>query len=281
MKKRSNLYPFWRIVFCVFLLVLSQLLASILVPFFVRPGLLGEGLSLEEIDAVLLELMYANQTVILLVSYGIVLAAVWLLARKNKQPFLQFTGLSRPATPAEVLLGAAAGLSMAFWMIIAINLIPWPQALLESYAVESGALETARPALDFAAVVLVGPLVEEILFRGVVYDALCMLLPAGFAVVMQGLLFGGVHNTMIWMLYAALSGCLIGYVRKQTGSLRPCVAMHVAFNGASYLFDWIMEASGGSGTVVFALFIGSAFLLLLSLYGIYYRSNFGGENKQS
>ena len=121
--------------------------------------------------------------------------------------------------------------------------------------------------------VLLAPLVEEMLFRGVIYDAFCMLMPAGLAVLFQGILFGSVHGSMIWMIYAAFMGCVLGYVRKHTKSVRPCVLMHMAFNGSSYLFSWFADRySEDSATVVF-VFIASAFLLLLSMYGISFRTS--------
>lgn len=276
MKKPKN-NPFMLIIVSILLLLLSQTAAAFGIVLLNGGSLFADDMTAAEADAAMLEIMYAHQTEILLVSYFIVLAVLWFMARRRGLSVAAFTGLQHRTNMAISVLALAAGLAAAFWATIAVNLIPWPEAWAEAYQTESGALTTARPVLDFLAVVLLAPLVEEMLFRGVIYDAFCMLLPAGAAVVFQGVLFGSVHGSIIWMLYATFMGCVLGYVRKHTGSVRPCVLMHMAFNGSSYLFTWFASRySEDSATVVF-VFIVSAFVLLLSMYGISFRTD--GQNK--
>ena len=271
--------PFMRIIICVLLMLLSQTVAAFAVVLFNGGTLFAEGMTMAEADAAMLEIMYDHQTEILLVSHGVVLACLWFMAHRRGRTLPDFTGLQKRSKTAVYVLAAAAGLAAAFWATIAVNLIPWPEAWMESYQTESGALSPAKPALDFLVVVLLGPLVEELVFRGVIYDAFCALVPAGAAVAFQGLLFGSIHGTLIWMLYAALMGCLIGYVRKRTDSLRPCILMHMAFNGAAYPFGWFADRFGQDSATVTFVFIGSALVLLLSMYGISCRSDSGKETK--
>ena len=279
MKKPKN-NPFMLIIVSILLLLLSQTVAAFGIVLFNGGHLFADGMTVAEADAAMLELMYAHQTEILLVSYLLMLAVLWVMARRRGLSLATFTGLRARTKTAISVLALAAGLAAAFWATIAVNLIPWPEAWAEAYQTESGALTTAKPVLDFIAVVFLAPLVEEMLFRGVIYDAFCMLLPAGAAVAFQGILFGSVHGSIIWMLYAAFMGCVLGYVRKHTGSVRPCVLMHMAFNGSSYLFAWFAnQYSEDSATVVF-VFIASAFVLLLSMYGISFRTGEESDTKE-
>lgn len=276
-KPRNN--PFMLIIIGILLLLLSQTVAAFGIVLLNGGHLFANGMTVAEADAAMLEIMFAHQTEILLVSYVMVLAVLWWMARRREMSLTVFTGLQHRTNTAISVLALAAGLAAAFWASIAINMIPWPEAWLEAYQTESSALTTARPMLDFIAVVLLAPLVEEMLFRGVIYNAFCMLLPAGAAVFFQGILFGSVHGAMIWMLYATFMGCVLGYVRKHTGSVRPCVLMHMAFNGSSYLFSWFAsQYSEDSATVIF-VFLGSAFVLLLSMYGISFRTSEEGQKK--
>lgn len=268
---RNN--PFFLIIICMVLLLLSQTLVAFGFVFLEAGDLFQQELTYEQVDALMLDIMYANQTQILLVSYGVVLVVLWIMARRRQQSFRQFSGLDRPAKLSMYVLAFWAGLAAAFWATIAVNLIPWPAELLESYQQESGALTTSKPVLDFLAVVLAGPIVEEMIFRGIIYDAFCTFIPAGAAVLFQGMLFGSVHGTVIWMSYALFMGCVLGYVRKRTGSLRPCILMHMAFNGASYLFDWFANRYGDDQASITFMFIFSAFVLLLSMYGISFRTD--------
>lgn len=270
--KEPRKNPFFLIIICMLLLLLSQTAVSFVVVFLNGGFLFQEGMTMEQADAAMLDIMFAHQTEILLISGFVVLLGLWLMAKLRKSTFGAFTGITKSATTPVLVLALAAGVAMSFWATIAINMIPWPEAMVESYVESSASLISQQPAIDFLAVVLMAPLVEELLFRGVIYDALCAFVPAGAAVVFQAMLFGSTHGTLLWILYSTLIGGVLGYVRKHTDSLWPCILMHSAFNGSSYLFTWFAEHySEDSATVTF-VFLGSAFVMLLSLYGISFRT---------
>lgn len=270
--KEPRKNPFFLIIICMLLLLLSQTAVSFVVVFLNGGSLFQDGMTVEQADAAMLDIMFAHQTKILLISGFVVLLGLWLMAKLRKSTFGAFTGIVRPTKTPVLVLALAAGVAMSFWATIAINMIPWPEAMVESYVESSASLTSQQPVIDFLAVVLMAPLVEELLFRGVIYDALCTFVPAGAAVVFQAMLFGSTHGTLLWILYSTLIGCVLGYVRKRTNSLWPCILMHSAFNGSSYLFTWFAERySQDSATVTF-VFLGSAFVLLLSLYGISFRT---------
>lgn len=264
--------PFYTVVICMLLLLLSQTAVAFALTFIQAGDLFRQDITFEAADAAMLEIMQANQTLILLISYALVLIALWFMARRKKMSFAAYTGLQLPTRKAVMVLAVAAGLAAAFWATIAVNLMPWPEELLANYQAESSILITAKPVVDFLAVVCLGPVVEELLFRGLIYQALCTAVPAGAAVIFQGMLFGSVHGTAIWMAYAFFMGCLLGYVRKRTDSLRPCIGMHMAFNGASYLVGWFAQNYGEDPTAIKFMFVASAFVLLLSMYGISFRT---------
>ncbi len=270
--KEPRKNPFFLIIICMLLLLLSQTAVSFVVVFLNGGSLFQDGMTVEQADAAMLDIMFAHQTEILLISGFVVLLGLWLMAKLRKSTFGAFTGIARPTKTPVLVLALAAGVAMSFWATIAINMIPWPEAMVESYVESSASLTSQQPVIDFLAVVLMAPLVEELLFRGVIYDALCTFVPAGAAVVFQAMLFGSTHGTLLWILYSTLIGCVLGYVRKRTDSLWPCILMHGAFNGSSYLFTWFAERySQDSATVTF-VFLASAFVLLLSLYGISFRT---------
>lgn len=270
--KEPRKNPFFLIVLCMLLLLLSQTVVSFAVVFLNGGGLFQDGMTVEQADAMMLEIMLAHQTEILLISGVVTILGLWLMAKVRKSTFGAFTGITRPARTPVLVLALAAGVAMSFWATITVNSIPWPEAMVESYVESSSALTSEKPVIDFLAVVLMAPLVEEMLFRGVIYDALCLVVPAGAAVVFQAMLFGSTHSTLLWMLYSGLIGCVLGYVRKRSDSLWPCIVMHSAFNGSSYLFTWFSQRYSEDTATVTFVFLASAFVLLLSLYGISFRT---------
>ncbi|MBQ7491916.1 MAG: CPBP family intramembrane metalloprotease [Clostridia bacterium] len=270
--RKNTLKPLLTVAFAMLLMVLSQTVASTAVLLYHCGGLLRQGMTFEELDRLLIDELFAHQIEALLISYGIVIVVLMIAAVAKKRRFLAYTGLNRPSRFSLILPAAVAGVAASLWFGIAIGLFPWPQTWIDSYAEAASALESASPALGALAVCLCGPVIEEILFRGLIYDALCALIPAGLAVVFQGVLFGSVHGSKLWMVYAGLMGCLLGYVRKRTGSLWPTIALHIAYNSASYLWDPLFERVGESNAAVAGFFAGGAILLIAAISTIQRRT---------
>jgi membrane protease YdiL (CAAX protease family) len=85
----------------------------------------------------------------------------------------------------------------------------------------------------FLLAVVVAPLVEEILFRGILLTVLVKRIGTGLAVVISSLIFAGIHMHLpsffpLFTLAVALSLLYI-----YSGSLWPSVILHSVFNGAS------------------------------------------------
>jgi membrane protease YdiL (CAAX protease family) len=88
------------------------------------------------------------------------------------------------------------------------------------------------------AAVIAAPLVEELVFRGVVQSSLVPRLGAPVAVLIQGAVFGAVHadplfgwsNIGLWIVLGAV-GAVFGAVAHFTGRIAAAVIAHAVFNG--------------------------------------------------
>ena len=85
--------PLFLIIICMVLLLLSQTLTAFGVVFWEAGELFQQEMTYEQIDARMLEIMYAHQTQILLISYVFVLLVLWIMARRRQQALWQFSGL--------------------------------------------------------------------------------------------------------------------------------------------------------------------------------------------
>lgn len=85
------------------------------------------------------------------------------------------------------------------------------------------------------AVIVLAPIAEEILFRGLVmkYSRTFMNVPT--AVLFQGLLFGLYHGNIIQGIYAFILGSILGLIAYKLDSILPAIILHTALN-ASLLF---------------------------------------------
>ena len=84
-------------------------------------------------------------------------------------------------------------------------------------------------------VVILGPLCEELAFRGFLLPLFVRSLGAAAGIIVTGLLFGCLHApeySWSWrhVLLVSLAGCVFGWVRYQTGSTAAATYMHSTYN---------------------------------------------------
>lgn len=124
------------------------------------------------------------------------------------------------------------------WLEVLMTLGAEPEAqpLVESFrqVVSRGAWAAAVGyALPGA---IVAPVVEETLFRGLLYGTLRRSVsPVGAAVVTSAL-FGAVHLSLSASVTIFALSLVLCYLYERTGSLYPAVAFHAVFNTATYVF---------------------------------------------
>jgi membrane protease YdiL (CAAX protease family) len=87
-------------------------------------------------------------------------------------------------------------------------------------------------AANFFAIALVGPVVEELLYRGA-----GMTLFASFgavpAVAITSLAFGLAHGLVLALAALVFFGVVTALLRLRTASIYPCILVHCAFNATS------------------------------------------------
>jgi membrane protease YdiL (CAAX protease family) len=84
--------------------------------------------------------------------------------------------------------------------------------------------------------VLLGPLFEEIIFRGFLFRPLERSLGGVAAIVITSAIFAAPHGAQYgwaWQILVLLfaAGASFGFVRWKSGSLWPAIVMHMAYNG--------------------------------------------------
>ncbi len=74
------------------------------------------------------------------------------------------------------------------------------------------------------------PFMEELFYRGFLFNALLRYLPMWVAAVVSGLLFGISHGSLSAFLPLAGSGIVLAYVYYRSGSLTASMLTHATFN---------------------------------------------------
>lgn len=78
--------------------------------------------------------------------------------------------------------------------------------------------------------VLIGPIAEELIFRGVTLHYFRRIMPFALANLLQAVLFGVYHMNLMQGIYAAVAGLVFGYIMYRGGSLIYSIVSHMIFN---------------------------------------------------
>ena len=103
----------------------------------------------------------------------------------------------------------------------------------------------SRPGLVAATVVLacvVGPVVEEILFRGILFSAVRTHTSRLVAMLISGGIFSALHTNLVGFLPILVLGCLLADLYDRTGSLLSCISVHIVHNIFLMSFGLILKA---------------------------------------
>lgn len=86
------------------------------------------------------------------------------------------------------------------------------------------------------AIAIVGPIVEEIMFRGLIYRSLEKAIETPWIpIVISGVMFGVWHGSFIQGVYTAILGIILAYYYKKTRSLFLVIMVHIINNFLSTL----------------------------------------------
>ena len=103
-------------------------------------------------------------------------------------------------------------------------------------------LRSSRTVVYFVAFLatFTAPLVEEVIYRGILYSAIQRSIGVGWAVLIVTALFAGVHFWQYWgspgtIILICLLSLILTLIRVRTNNLLPCVILHTIFNGVQSL----------------------------------------------
>ena len=168
---------------------------------------------------------------------GWLLLVVWGFAKTKSRVPSAALGLSwRTSTRAIVQgLTAYAGLFPwifgLLWLIVKIatqlGMQPPIEPIHELLFIEQRPLTIVLTAI---LACVVGPVAEEVFFRGVLFGALRRHTSRAVAMLTSGALFAAVHTNLIGFVPILILGCLLADLYERSGSLLSPIAVHVVHN---------------------------------------------------
>ncbi len=212
----------------------------------------------------------SNQSVINFIGYNVSMPLViWIAWRIKPVPgpgekMLYFKSI--PAFLYVILLLLALSLNVILDPIT--TAIPMPEYIEKLFA-----MLTNRDIWTFLTVGITGPILEEVLFRGIILDGFLNRYKPGKAIFWSALLFGLFHMNPWQFIPAFLTGLLLGYIYFKTRSLIPVIFIHIIINSFSYLTVYFFgedvqtyrDIFGESGS--YLMFLAAALLIFLVCLG--------------
>jgi len=185
-----------------------------------------------------LEMLLTDKTFILIIVVGILPAHLLTLA----VAWAVVTRLGR-FSPAAVL-GWSWPRNFRLWQSVGLATLLFMLAMVIIYKFGGQEtdleriLQSSRAAALITAFIAVttAPLVEEIIYRGLLYSALQRLYGQLVAVMVVAAAFAGLHVLQYWPNVGAISSIaalsvVLTVVRARTGRLLPSYVIHATFNG--------------------------------------------------
>jgi uncharacterized protein len=165
-------------------------------------------------------------------AHILTLLMCWLVGtNRGQRPFGQTLGWGWHSQFKWVHAVALAVLMMGFGILVE-RFVPNQETELDKLL----KMGTSVRILVASLAVLTAPLVEEVVYRGVLYSGIERTWGKTAGIVLVTALFAGVHYFQYQASYAALTvivslSLVLTLLRAATGKLLPCIATHLVYNG--------------------------------------------------
>jgi membrane protease YdiL (CAAX protease family) len=230
-----------------------------------NPDLMTSEEGVAELIPIVTQATLDNAAGIAILTAALVFLILFLFFRARHKKLFAETW-TRPVRPASLWPIIPLGVAMAVVIGYAISMIPWPQSAIDEYTAMYGMTASDGPMFLIASV-LVAPFIEEILLRGLVFTRLCRAMPAAAAMILASLVFGVMHITLIWIVYALACGIVLTLVFMKYRSLYASMLLHCVFNiVGGYVLGFLVFPSP-----VYDLLLFAAAILLFAGMALYIR----------
>ena len=176
----------------------------------------------------------SSSALVLLIANLVVvgLFAVIIYARGGK--FGKYVALKAPSLRAGVF-SALTGASLWLLCSYLLETMFKSSKVLAEYSEHVERSMVGDAAIVGILVILIAPIIEEIVFRGAMFNALERLGGRWLALVATAALFAVAHVNPLHMGYALVLGILLGILRMKTASIVPGILLHTTFNAMNYI----------------------------------------------
>ncbi len=173
-------------------------------------------------------------TVELTIVSGCLSILIFALIFKARKTTLTEMAYINKMPPRFFLTMIIMGISTAYAIAVILGLIEMSGIIPESWLqAQESAYEDVNQSstlMQFLSVGLMAPLLEEVLFRGLILGTLKKEMHPWIAIVISAVAFGVAHGTPIGIMYATVLGIFMGWIFVKFNSILPSFLFHMAYN---------------------------------------------------
>jgi len=180
-------------------------------------------------------------------SASLILLSIWFVVKVCKRP-LSDVGLTSNKLYRNILLGIIVLVPAFFIELTSEELIVRSSILIfpsqsdyilklqekehsgESYVWPETSDQLAKLIGATFLMVVLGPIGEEILFRGLAYSILRQRRSKLAAIIIVSIIFALAHSQIIHFMPIFIMGIILAYLYERTGSIVPSIALHSSIN---------------------------------------------------
>ena len=203
------------------------------------------------------------------------LAGAWYFYKKRGLIDTAFTWKSN--FPILIILGLFLLYGVNYIVGELTTYLPGYEAMLEMYqAMFAG----VHPMALIIGGALIGPVCEEIIFRGVILEGLTKKYDPTKALIFSALIFGLIHMQPLQVIGAFFAGLILGWIYLKTQSLWIVIALHVINNFVAFTFSDLGTESTRELIGNDLFYVGSFALAAVIAYGAYWAFNRVNQSKR-
>jgi len=207
---------------------------------------------------------YTGKEAAFLIYYLVAMGATFWLAHRKRKRWTSLTSYNFDFSSAKVTILIAITVIAIQTGIISpvVNIIPMPEIVKQmflQFAEQNG-------VFAFIAIVIAAPILEELIFRGIILNGLLKQYSPFKSIIISSILFGFVHLNPWQFIGAFIIGLFSGWVYYKTKKLTLCILIHFVNNALAFCSMYFIEAETMMRKPLVELY-GGLFNLLAITFG--------------
>lgn len=206
------------------------------------------------------------------IGYILIIGAIlsfftfWLMERtKNIRGRWHLHSIGSNHSALLIVFGMSAGIVLGvFLSLITLFQSDTIQTTMDNYDAYSNELLSGNFVLLLLSVGIVVPIIEEVMFRGIIMNKLSAVFSLRTATIIQSVAFGVYHLNIVQSTYAIVLGFLLTYLFLKYKSLIAPICVHMGINSFAVIgsTDAVSNALAGLQIVLLVLAFIMFFIVL-------------------